>query len=70
MAAICASWRNKEQGLKIALWFSLMVAMVVLTVVAGVTGNGLGLAAGLVAVTCFAFLLMWLFVEALRDKRG
>lgn len=51
------------------MWFSLMVVMTVVTTVAGVTGNNLGFATGLVGVACFSFLFMWFFLEALRDVR-
>lgn len=66
---IIASRCIKEQGLKIALFFSLMVASIVLTVALGVNGSGVVVAGGLVAVTCFSFLFMDLFVELLRDLR-
>ncbi|WP_439125958.1 MAG: hypothetical protein ACNJA3_29050 (plasmid) [Pseudomonas rhizophila] len=55
--------------MKIALWFSLMIVAVVLSIVTGVTGNLTGLALGLVAVTAFSFNFMSHFVEALRDMR-
>lgn len=66
---VIASKCIKEQGLKIALWFSLMIVAVVLSIVTGVTGNLTGLALGLVAVTAFSFNFMSHFVEALRDMR-
>lgn len=51
--------------LKIAIWFSLLAVMSVVTVVEGVTGNRVTMTSGLVAVGAFAWLFMWRFVEAM-----
>ncbi|WP_187330209.1 hypothetical protein [Pseudomonas fluorescens] len=55
--------------MKIAMWFSLMVIATVVATVAGVTGNNIGFAFGLIAIAGFAFNFMSSFVDALRDMR-
>lgn len=56
--------------MKIAIWFSLLVVMTVVTVVEGVTGNRVTMTTGLVAVAAFAWLFMVRFVEAMTGSHS
>lgn len=57
----------KESGLKVAFWFSAMVFMVLMTVLA--TGK-VGQLGGVVASTTTAWMFMTNLVEILRTPRG
>lgn len=54
--------------MKIGLWFGFMVAMSLLTIVAGINGNTVAVTFGVLSASGGATRFMWCFVEAVTGE--